>query len=229
MGLLNIFSKKEIGPDAAIAKQMHSFAFKNSISELMEDNFNVMFLPLFHIFEDGFFLKYPYPNYVQNKTLYKEEITSTQFNTEFYLRCIKEGKIVVFEIQNKGSLIFTNHLVSDVFAILQRHYANVKSYVFMGNDTGGYFKILENGKIVRKISSYLIMDNIKNCPETRGLPCEYELEKNKRYKVDPKAKKLKDMLPNFKKENVLDLFDYYVGKDCLDNNKIKEITIFYIA
>ena len=72
------------------------------------------------------------------------------------------------------------------------------------------------------------MDKIKNYPETRGLPCEYELANNIQYKVDTKAKYLKDMLPDFKKENVLDIFYYYVGKDCFDNNKIQKITIYSI-
>lgn len=204
--------------------------FQNQIIDLMKDNFNVMYIPLFHIFDDKdtYYLKYPYSSFVQNKSLYKENVIYNNFDTDLYLENINNGKIVAVEIQDKGSLVFTNHLVSDIFLVLQRHYSKVKSYVFMGNDTGGYFKILENGKILRKISSYLVMDKIKNYPETRGLPCEYELANNIQYKVDTKAKYLKDMLPDFKKENVLDIFYYYVGKDCFDNNKIQKITIYSI-
>lgn len=204
--------------------------FQNLIMELMQDRFNVMYIPLFRLFDDKdtYFLKYPYSNYVQNKTLYKENAIYNNFDPDLYLKYIIDEKVVVIEVQDKGTLIFTNHLASDIFSILQRHYSNVKSYVFMGNDMGGYFKILENGKILRKISSYLVIDNIKNYPETRGLPCEYELANNKQYKVDTKAKYMKDMLPDFKRKEVLDIFYYYVGKDSLDNNKIQKITIYSI-
>lgn len=53
------------------------------------------------------------------------------------------------------------------------------NYVFEGNDTGGYFKILKDGKIDRKIASYLIMDGIKNYPETRGNLASMKLKKER--------------------------------------------------
>lgn len=204
--------------------------FENQIIELMQDNFNVMYLPLFQLFDnnDTYYLKYQYPNYAQNKTLYKENIKYIHFDTCLYLEFINNGKVVVAEIQDKGTLVFTNHSVSDIFSILQHHYPDVRSFVFEANNTGGYFKILENGRITRKIASNLIMDNITNTPETRGKPCEYEIQNNIQYKIDMKAKYARDMLPNFNKKEVLDLFDYYVGKDCLDNNKIKNVTVYDI-
>lgn len=214
MAFFDIFNKKMI--------------FHNELIELIENDFNVMYLPIFNIFgnQTHYYLKYPYPNYLQNKTLYKEDYKYTGFNTKFYLKAIKEGKIIVIEIEDKGTFIFANHTVSVVFQIIQRHFQNVRSYVFEANNTGGYFKILEKGKIKRKIASYLVMDKIGNNPETRGFPCEYETENNIIYKIDMKAKLLKNMLPNFKKKEVLDLFDYYVGFDCLKNNRIKKINIY---
>lgn len=203
--------------------------FRNELIELVENDFNVMYLPIFNVFgnNDNYYLKYPYPNYLQNKTLYKDDYRYTDFNTKQYLDAIKYEKIIVIEIENKGTFIFTNHAVSDVFQILQRHFPNMRSFVFKANNTGGYFKILEKGKIKRKIASYLVMEKMGNNPESRGTPCEYEIENNIVYKVDMKANHLKNMLPNFKKKEVIELFDYYIGLDCLENNKIKNVEIYF--
>ena len=57
------------------------------------------------------------------------------------------------------------------------------NYVFEGNDTGGYFKIL-------------------------------------------KAKYIADMLKGFYKEEILDLFDYYVGLSNMKNENIQNIFIY---
>lgn len=202
-----LFNKKRKKVD-----DLGSKIFSNDVNELMENNFNVMFIPLFDLFEnkEKFKLEYRWCSdyeYICLNCHYKYE----SFNTKYYLECLKENKCIIIEIKNLGSLVFTSCHRDDLFLVLQRYYKDVTSYVFKGNDTGGYFKILRNGIIIREISSYLITEGIGNKPETRGEPCEYEVEKGKIWKVDMKAKSLKDMITDFYMKDVLDLFDYYVG------------------
>ncbi len=211
MGLLNMFKKK----------------YKNELIELFDNNFNVMFIPTYPIFnnEDKIKLKYPYYN-ANKYTCIKEDYVFHHFDTQYYTKGMKEGKCVIVEINDLGSLIFTNHVNSDLFLILQRDYRDYTNFVFEGNRTDGYFKILEDGKIRRKIASHLKMEGIHNNPETRGKPCEYEITHQKIWKVDHKAKYMDDMIKGFNKKEIMKLFDYYVGLEYLDNSKINTIKIY---
>ena len=223
MGMFDKLLKKE----KKIVDDLESKMFLNHVNELIENNFNVMFIPLFDLFEnqEKFKLKYRWCRdyeYICLNCHYNYE----SFNTKYYLECLKENKCIIIEIKNLGSLVFTNCHRDDLFLVLQRYYKDVTSYVFKGNDTGGYFKILRNGIIIRKTSSYLITEGIGNKPETRGKPCEYEIEKGKIRKVDMKAKFLKDMLTDFSMKDILDLFDYYIGLNNLKNDNVQRIIIY---
>lgn len=218
---------KLLKKEKKIVNDLENKKFLNDVNELIENNFNVMFIPLFDLFEnqEKFKLKYRWCRdyeYICLNCHYNYE----SFNTKYYLECLKENKCIIIEIKNLGSLVFTNCHRDDLFSVLQRYYKDVTSYVFKGNDTGGYFKILRNGIIIRKISSYLITEGIGNKPETRGEPCEYEVEKGKRWKVDMKAKSLKDMITDFYMKDVLALFDYYVGLNNLKNENVQRIIIY---
>ena len=83
---------------------------------------------------------------------------------------------------------------------------------------------MKDGVILRKIASYGKVDGVCSYPETRGMPCEYEME-NKIYKIDMKARMLKDML-KFDIHDVSDLFDYYVGWVNIKNESILNIRIY---
>ena len=141
-------------------------------------------------------------------------------------RWTREGGCVLVEVAGLGSFFFTDHRRSDLFRGLQRSFKNVRSFVFCGNETGGYFKILENGRIRRKIASHLVMEGIGNNPETRGEPCEYERETGHIYRIDSKAQWMKDMLPDFGKREVWALFDYYVGWERFRTEKIQAIRLY---
>ena len=69
-------------------------------------------------------------------------------------RYIKKGYIVVLEVDNQRCFIFTNLPKSYIFKNFQKIFKNTINYVFCGNNTGGYFKILENGLVKRKIASF---------------------------------------------------------------------------
>ena len=103
------------------------------------------------------------------------------------------------------------------------------SYVFCGNTDGGYFKILQNGKIQRKIASFLCMDGIRNYPDTRGKPCRYEIETGHIYKADLKARHMKDCIKGFTCKEVLDLFDYYVGLDRFTTGNIQRVLAYFLS
>ena len=132
--------------------------------DMLRDNFNLMFIPISDIWggKESFRLKYPFDG-AQKYNCSKDNYSYESFDSEYYIDCTKHSKAVIVEIKNLGSFIFTDHSHSDLFLILQRDFPNVISHVFCGNDTGGYFKILENGKIQRKIASCrleLVMKNV---------------------------------------------------------------------
>lgn len=200
--------------------------YLNTILELLTLNLKVMFIPTYSIFSDGYKLKYSYMNIYKNFYVYQDNYVFNQFDTCFYVSVLESGKCVVVELEKGGSLIFVGDETDDLFQILQKHYSNNTSYVFKGNETGGYFKILKDGKIQRKIASFLKINGVVNYPETRGKPCEYEIERNKIYKMDMNATYAKDIIKDFYQKEVLDLFDYYVG---ISNLQIKDISIYSIV
>ena len=210
------------GGDAA-----ESTAVSNDPRELLENNFNVMFIPAFHIFGDGDCLqwKYPYDN-AHPYTCLRNNCPGLPFDTRFCLQCMRSSKCVLIEMRGLGTFVFTDHPHSDLFLILQRAFQDVTCYVFCGNDTGGYFKILQNGKIQRKIASFLCMDGIRNYPETRGAPCAYELETGRIFRVDPKAATMAEMLTGFTKDEVRALFDCYIGLEQFQRENIERVLIY---
>ncbi len=62
--------------------------------------------------------------------------------------------------------------------------------------------------------------------ETRGAPCAYELETGHVFKVDPKARHLREMMPDFTKREVLDLFDYYVGLNRFQSANLRRVLVY---
>ena len=197
---------------------------ENQLRELLENDFNVMFLPLFQLWEgEDFPLKVPYGD---DYCVRQESYVYQGFDTRAYRRWMREGGCVLVEVAGLGSFFFTDHRRSDLFRGLQRSFKNVRSFVFCGNETGGYFKILENGRIRRKIASHLVMEGIGNNPETRGEPCEYETETGHVYRIDSKAQWMKDMLPDFGKREVWALFDYYVGWEKFRTEDIQAVRLY---
>lgn len=198
---------------------------ENQLRELMENDFNVMFLPLFRLWEgeENFTVKVPYGDGYRCR---REPYVYRGFDTREYRRRIREGGCVLIEVAGLGSFLFTDHRHSDLFQGLQRSCKAVRSFVFCGNETGGYFKILENGRIRRKIASHLVMEGIGNNPETRGEPCEYERETGHIYRIDGKAEWMKDMLPGFGKDQVWALFDYYVGWERFRTEAIQTVRLY---
>lgn len=202
----------------------------NELSELFQGNFFVMFIPVNSLFEgaDTYKLKYAYGNLFKNEVCHREAFIPERFDTAYFLDCLTQGKFIAIGLNGIGTLVFTNHRVSALFHILQSHYRNCTSYVFCATDNAGYFKKLEGGKIVRKIASHLVADGIGNNPETRGQPCEFELDTGRVFKIDLKATWMDDMLKDFGKAEILALFDYYVGLPNLKNENITHITIYSV-
>ena len=198
---------------------------ENQLRELMENDFNVMFLPLFRLWEgeENFTVKVPYGDGYRCR---REPYVYRGFDTREYRRRIQEGGCVLIEVAGLGSFLFTDHRHSDLFQGLQRSCKAVRSFVFCGNETGGYFKILENGRIRRKIASHLVMEGIGNNPETRGEPCEYERETGHIYRVDGKAEWMKDMLPGLGEDQVWALFDYYVGWERFRTEDVRAVRLY---
>ena len=201
----------------------------NKITELFNHDFFVVFIPAFSIFQDAecYKLSYHYPNMYAGMSCYRLE-NNPSLDIQFYQECLQENKLVVFEVQNLGSFLFANFQTSNIFQILQKHYKEYTNYVFQATDDYGYFKILKNGVISRKIASHGEINGIISTAEVRGKPCEYEIENNRIYKVDMQAQWAKDMVKDFKKKEVFALFDYYVGFENLNKNEIQNIAVYEI-
>lgn len=81
---------------------------------------------------------------------------------------MKNSRCVILELDNLGSFVFTGHRHSALFQNLQRKFPGVTSYVFASDGPGGYFKILKDGRIQRKVASYMYFEGIGSYAETRG-------------------------------------------------------------
>ena len=191
--------------------------FRRTASDLpglFSGHFCVMFLPLAPLLGDEATL----PGYYSDQT-YFCRLRETYTDPLAPYRCkkqLKAGLCVILELDGLGSFVFTNHYHSALFQNLQRRFPGVTSYVFCSDGPGGYFKILKDGRIQR-MGSYA---------ETRGAPCAYELETGHIFKVDPKARHLREMMPDFTKREVLDLFDYYVGLDRFQSEALRRTLVY---
>ena len=168
------------------------------------------------------------PGYYSNQT-YFCTLRETYTDPLAPYRCkkqLKAGRCMILEVNGLGSFVFTNHHRSDLFLNLQRKFPVVTSYVFASDGPGGYFKILKDGRIQRKIASYMWSEGMGSYAETRGAPCAYELETGHVFKVDPKARHLREMMPDFTKREVLDLFDYYVGLNRFQSANLRRVLVY---
>lgn len=124
---------------------------------------------------------------------------------------------LVLEFDCGKTLVFSSAYLSDVFEFMQKKYKDKPSYYFMANNTMACFKILENGKITRKVSSYgHIRDGRISCEEqTIGKPCLFETENSKDYKMKYDYRSI-----DLSKKDIFEMVDFYVGFDSLEDSKI---------
>ena len=202
----------------------------DNLAGLIENNFNMMYIPLFDIFggQERFRLRYKFDN-ANRYICRREDYPFETLDCGYCLQAMKNSRCVIIEIDWLGSFVFTDHRHSDLFLVLQRYFKEADSFVFCGNDEGGYFKILRDGKIRRKIASFLCMEGIRNCPETRGKPCEYEIASGHVYKADMQARHMKDMLPDFTGREVRALMDYYIDMSRFTDENIRRILIYALS
>lgn len=176
--------------------------FRRTASDLpglFSGNFHVMYLPLLPLFPAE--ERVCVPGYYSDQT-YFCTLRETHTDPLAPYRCkkqLKAGRCMILEINGLGSFVFTNHHRSDLFLNLQRKFPGVTSYVFASDGPGGYFKILKDGRIQRKIASYMWSEGMGSYAETRGAPCTYELDTGHVFKIDPKARHLREMMPDFTK------------------------------
>lgn len=201
--------------------------FRRTASDLpglFSGHFCVMFLPLDPLLGDEATL----PGYYSDQT-YFCRLRETYTDPLAPYRCkkhLKNSCCVILELDGLGSFVFTNHRHSALFQNLQRRFPGVTSYVFCSDGPGGYFKILKDGRIQRKVASYMYFEGMGSYAETRGAPCAYELETGHIFKVDPKARHLREMMTDFTKREVLNLFDYYVGLDRFKSEALRRTLVY---
>lgn len=207
---------------SSLFREFHRTA--SDLPGLFSGHFCVMFLPLIPLLGEEIRL----PGYYEDQT-YFCTLRETYTDPLAPYRCrkqLKAGRCVILELENLGSFVFTNHHRSNLFQNLQRKFSDCTSYVFISDGPGGYFKILKDGRIQRKIASYMCFEGMGSYAETRGTPCSYELESGHIFKVDPKARHLREMMPDFTKREVLDLFDYYVGLDRFKSKNLLHTLVY---
>ena len=127
---------------------------------LFSGDFHVMFLPLLPLFPAE--KQICVPGYYSDQTYYCTLRKEYAAPLAPY-RCkkqLKAGRCMILEVKGLGSFVFTNHRRSDLFLNLQRKFPGVTSYVFASDGPGGYFKILKDGRIQRKIASYMWSEGI---------------------------------------------------------------------
>ena len=182
----------------------------NTLSKLMHKEFCMMVINHQHLFTSS--------NIEIPDGCLKEIKKNPLLSLKHY---IKKGCVVVLEVDHQRCFVFTHLSKSIIFKDFQRMFKDVTNYVFKGNATGGYFKILENGRVKRKIASFLKIDSTVEYPDVLGEPCELELAKNHIYKINWKATYMKDQLEPFTYQEILELFHYYIGDETtMQVNKI---------
>ena len=108
----------------------------NLVERLLQGQFFLMVLPV-----RGIELEEKY----QCRSVERKKIPSFWKNW-------RDDQGLMLEVEGVGTCLFST-LVDELPAKLQSRFRAYRCYVFGANDTYGYFKILEQGRIVRKIAS----------------------------------------------------------------------------
>lgn len=147
------------------------------------------------------------------------------FSDDELVRLLKFRQVVLkLTKQNFGTLVITLNAMNSVFDYLQKKYKEDRSFYFWGTNTFANFKILEAGKIQRKIASRGWFNNHTTSSEEQVLgktPCEYETQHNHIYKIKS------DEFLKFSKETLLDIFDFYVKINREESIDFDSFEIFY--
>lgn len=179
------------------------------IETILNDEFLLMIIPEYNI--------NPGKSYTQLNPDYKKH---KDFD---FVNVLDNKYIISMEIKGFGTFFFSNRYDDCLFEKLQRRFKKHRCYVFGANDGYGYFKILTDGKIYRKIASFgELKDGTRSYDEVRGKPCEYEIEKNKIYRLRNGYERLE----GFKRPEIFELFDYYIGFDNLKEDSILDIKFY---
>ena len=121
------------------------------------------------------------------------------------------------EFSSGKTFVIGSVSIDTPFEDLQKKYKDKTTYFFMANDNMACFKILDNGKITRKVGSYGKIANGRiSCEEqTLGKPCDYELQTGKIYKMKYESRSI-----DLTKEDVFNIIDFYIGFSNLEDEKI---------
>lgn len=145
-------------------------------------------------------------------------------NEEIFNAINYRNMVLILELESGYSVVFSQIMFDKPFNLLQKKYKDQPSYYFMANESVACFKILQDGKITRKVSSYgWIRDNTTSCEEqTLGKPSQFEIAHNKIYKLQYHRRNI-----DLSKKDILDMIEYYIGLDNLNNSKIVKKQFLY--
>ena len=198
--------------------------YKNEVGELLAGDFYMMVLPDEDPFptEEVTVRSYDGDGYRCRRIPYLVE----GFDTRACLAALRRRQCVALRLEGVGHVVLTNFRDFRLFLMLQRAHRCGVNYVFCAGGGGGYFKILAGGRIQRKIASFIQVGNHGSYAETRGQPCAYELETGHTYRVDPNAKTVWEMVPDFGHSEIVALLDYYVGLRHFQNENLTGIALY---
>lgn len=180
------------------------------INNLIKDEYQCMFL------KDT--------NIKLGRRFHEVQIDASNFDDDKFLDYLKYRDITIcFEKDGVGSLVFSNMIPDNPFEILQKSYRDLPSYYFWGSDTLSNFKILKDGKIQRKFAGkgYIKDGFVASEEQVLGKPCEYELKKNKIYKMTYNEYSVK-----ISRQEMYEIFDFYVPFKRDENIKFDRIKFF---
>ena len=146
------------------------------------------------------------------------DIDVDEMSTESVLRHFTFRSIfLTVEFSSGKTLVISNSSIDNPFEELQKKYKEQTSYYFMANDNMACFKILNGGKITRKVASYGKIRNgtVSSEEQTLGKPCEFEIQTGKVYKMKYDTRAI-----DLKKEDVFRIIDFYIGFNNLTDEKI---------
>lgn len=147
----------------------------NHIIEMFDDDFFVMFIPTQNILNCSkkYKLHYTSQTSFKDKYFYQKEYHYQKFDTQYYQECLKNNEIIMIDIHQFGTFVFTNFLTSEIFQVFQKIFRKYTCLIFEAADDFGYFKLLRDGRISRKIASHGCIDGMISYAHVRGKPCEY--------------------------------------------------------
>lgn len=181
------------------------------LNALFKDQFQCMYLP----FEDV----------EMGKNTIRLNFSKSEIESLDLIKVLKYREVVL-KLTKKGfgTLVLSLFNADAPYEFLQKKYKETRLFYFWANNSLAYMKTLFGGRIQRKIASYGWFNDHTTSSEEQTLgkePLEYEVEKGHVYKVTMDKRMV------FTKQDLFEIFDYYVKLDRDENIDFDNVELYY--